>query len=170
MKQNINTQKITITALFAAIICVATFFIKIPIPATNGYIHPGDGFVVLSGALLGPVFGAVASGIGGATADLLGGYALYAPVTFLVKALMAFSVGKILEIFKTQKDHEKTGAVIGAVISVIINVGGYFFYELILYGKAAFVSVPWNVVQGISGVVIFFALYPTVKKVYLNRR
>ena len=71
--KRISNQKLTITALFAAIICVTTMFIKIPIPATNGYIHPGDGFVILSGAVLGPLAGAVASGIGGAAADLFGG-------------------------------------------------------------------------------------------------
>ena len=35
------------TALFAALACVATMSIRIPTPGTGGYIHPGDHFSVL---------------------------------------------------------------------------------------------------------------------------
>ncbi len=167
--KRISNQKLTITALFAAIICVTTMFIKIPIPATNGYIHPGDGFVILSGAVLGPLAGAVASGIGGAAADLFGGYVVYAPVTFVIKAVMAYVVGRLIRKVKVENGNVKAAMVIGALLSVAINVLGYFAYEWILYGKAAIVSVFWNLIQGASGVVIFFALYPAVKKVYLDR-
>ena len=45
------------SALFAALACVATMIIKIPTPGTSGYIHPGDAIVILSGAILGPVWG-----------------------------------------------------------------------------------------------------------------
>ena len=44
-------------ALFAALACVATMSLHIPTPGTGGYIHPGDAIVVLSGILLGPVYG-----------------------------------------------------------------------------------------------------------------
>src|SRR5574344_1143290 len=77
-------QKITITALFAALTFVATMVIKIPTPGTSGYIHPGDALVILSGVFLGPVYGFLAAGLGSMLSDLLGGYFLYAPVTFLI--------------------------------------------------------------------------------------
>ena len=37
------------TALFAALACVATMSIRIPTPGTGGYIHPGDAIVILAG-------------------------------------------------------------------------------------------------------------------------
>lgn len=40
------------TALFAALACVATMSIRIPTPGTGGYIHPGDAIVILSGVVL----------------------------------------------------------------------------------------------------------------------
>ena len=43
------------TALFAALACVATMSIRIPTPGTNGYIHPGDAIVILSGVILGGI-------------------------------------------------------------------------------------------------------------------
>ena len=59
---NSNLKKIVMTALFAALSCVATMSIHIPTPGTGGYIHPGDAVVILSGVILGPVYGLLANG------------------------------------------------------------------------------------------------------------
>ena len=69
-----KTKKIVMTALFAALACVATMSIRIPTPGTSGYIHPGDAIVILAGIILGPAYGFLAAGIGSCLADLLGGY------------------------------------------------------------------------------------------------
>ena len=61
---NSNLKKIIMTALFAALACVATMSIRIPTPGTGGYIHPGDAIVILAGIILGPVYGMLAGGIG----------------------------------------------------------------------------------------------------------
>lgn len=45
-------RKLVMAALLAALTYVATTVIKIPTP-TGGYVHPGDGMVLLSGWLLG---------------------------------------------------------------------------------------------------------------------
>ena len=50
---NSKLKKIVLTALFAALSCVATMSIKLPTPGTGGYIHPGDAMVILSGVVLG---------------------------------------------------------------------------------------------------------------------
>ena len=69
---NSNLKKLVMAALFAALTCVATMSIRIPTPGTNGYIHPGDALVILSGVILGPGWGLLSAGIGSAMADLLG--------------------------------------------------------------------------------------------------
>ena len=48
MNINSNLKKIVMTALFAALACVATMSIRIPTPGTGGYIHPGDAIVIMS--------------------------------------------------------------------------------------------------------------------------
>ena len=63
---NQNIKKLVTAALLAAMTCVATMIIKIPTP-TFGYIHPGDGFVLLCGVVLGSLPGALAAGIGSRT-------------------------------------------------------------------------------------------------------
>ena len=60
---NSNLKKIIMTALFAALACVATMSIRIPTPGTGGYIHPGDAIVILAGIILGPVYGMLAGGM-----------------------------------------------------------------------------------------------------------
>ena len=69
---NSKLKKIVMAALLAAFACVATMSIRIPTPGTGGYIHPGDAIVILSGVILGPVWGLLAAGIGSAMADLIG--------------------------------------------------------------------------------------------------
>ncbi len=180
MKQSTITGKITLTALFAAIICVATVTIRIPIQATGGYIHLGDAFVILAGVFLGSGYGALAAGIGAMLADIMGGYFIYAPVTFVIKALMAVSVwlvsvklyergisdSKSQELSTPVKPHENIRFFFGGVFAAIINVSGYFIFEWILYGTAAILGIPGNLVQGISGLVISVLLYPVIKKAY----
>ena len=56
--------RLVLAALFAALIFVATNIIRVPIPATDGYINLGDCVVLLGAFLLGPVYGAAAGGVG----------------------------------------------------------------------------------------------------------
>lgn len=83
---NQNIKKLVTAALLSAMTCVATMIIKIPTP-TFGYIHPGDGFVLLCGVVLGPLPGALAAGIGSMFSDIFSGYVTWAPATFIIKAL-----------------------------------------------------------------------------------
>lgn len=158
------------SAMFAALILVATFIIKIPTPGTGGYIHPGDAFVILSGVILGPLYGGAAAAVGSALADILGGYFIYAPITFLIKGICALGSGFIFRKFrdKIKKDHLRV--ILCGVFSTIIVAGGYLVFELFIYGKGAIASVPANLVQGLSGLVISSLLYPLliprVKKDY----
>ena len=88
-KSTVTLKKLVMAALFAALACVATMSIKIPTPGTSGYIHPGDAIVILAGVVLGPTWGFLAGGIGSAMADLLGGYFVYVPITFVIKGLVS---------------------------------------------------------------------------------
>ena len=88
MKSKNTTQKIVMAALFAALTCVATMVIKIPSPM-KGYLNLGDCVVLTAGWMLSPTYGFLAAGLGSALADLILGYTVYSPVTFIVKGLMA---------------------------------------------------------------------------------
>ena len=167
-KVNSNkTLRIVLTALMAAMACVATMVIKIPIPATGGYINLGDSIVLLSGVVLGPVYGGLAAGLGSALADLLGGYVVFAPATFLIKALMAVAIGLII---RTYPKKQILRFVFAGIVSEIIMILGYFAFEATImgYGLAAAGAIPGNALQGTTGIVIATMLMPILGKLNLS--
>lgn len=162
--KHINTRKLTLTALFMALTCVATSIIKIPTVGTGGYIHPGDAFVILSGILLGPLYGALAGGIGSALADLFGGYLVYVPITLIVKAIIAAGVGFIYQYLAVKIHSSLVKCILCGVYATITVALGYLVFEYFLYGAVALASVPANLIQGTSGLIISALLLPFVKK------
>lgn len=158
---NSNLKKIVMAALMAAFACVATMSIRIPTPGTAGYIHPGDAIVILCGVILGPTWGLLAAGIGSAMADLIGGYFIYVPITFVIKGIVAFAAGMLYRKIGRTAKSRYIAVALGGIADIICVAGGYFLCEWGLYGAAAAAaSVPANFVQGIGGLVIGLVLYP----------
>lgn len=152
MKAKNNVIKLVFTALLAAFACVATLAIHIPSPL-GGYINLGDCIVLVSGWLLGPVYGFIAGGLGSAIADLCLGYALYAPATLVIKGLQAVVAYLVFSALHRLKIKPAVYAV-SAVAAQLIMVGGYYVFEGFLYGFAeAVVNVVPNLIQSVAGIV-----------------
>ena len=162
MKDN-TTKKIVFAALLAALACVATMIIKIPTPL-GGYIHAGDAVVVLAGFLLGPVWGALAAGLGSGLADVISGYVLYAPGTFVIKAVVALLAGWIIGTKLIKNEFAK--ALVAGIIGGVVMVGGYMLYEAVFmgFGVGAAANIPMNCIQGAFGAVAGAALYIALSK------
>jgi len=118
---NDKTKKIVLASMLAALVFIATIIIRIPMPSI-GYINLGDCFVLLCGWILGPIYGGLAAGLGSAIADLSAGYVSYAPVTFVIKGLMAV-VAYYLGV-KLSKDKDKYGnnriLAVGIALSALV--------------------------------------------------
>ena len=156
----LKLKKLVMAALFAALACVATMSIRIPTPGTSGYIHPGDAIVILAGVILGPWWGLLAGGIGSAMADLLGGYFVYVPITFVIKGLVSLCAGLLYQKIGKDSKSRYVAVILGGVADIILVAGGYCLCEFFLYGSSAFASVPANLIQGIGGLIISAVLYP----------
>ncbi len=176
-----HVKLLIVASLMAALTCVGTMIIKIPTP-TNGYIHPGDGFVLLSGLLLGPVWGALAAGLGSALSDLVGGYFVYVPATFIIKFLTAFvgyfAFKALSKLFKTK---ELFPIIFGGILGESVMVLGYFLFEIFMLAVvngtsisagviASVAGIVPNIIQGIFGVIFAFVLYPLLKRLVLVNR
>ena len=157
-----KTLKLVMAALLAAMTCVATMVIKIPLTATGGYINLGDCIVLLSGLLLGPLYGGLAAGIGSALADLFSGYVAFLPATFLIKGFMAVIVGSLVKNL-SKKNTVKT-AITGALAECFM-IAGYFFFEAVVmgFGLGAAASIPGNAIQGIVGLILAMLLVSVLK-------
>ena len=163
-----STFKIVLTALFAALICVATMLIQIPIPATGGYVNLGDGVILICAYLISPVYAVIAAGLGSMLADLLAGYASYALGTLVIKAGVALIATLIFNRFgRNAKGAARlVSMIVGAVLAETFMVLGYFFYEAVLLGIGigAAGGILGNVGQGVAGAVIGCVLAPILSR------
>lgn len=148
-------RKLVMSALLAALVFVATMVIRIPSP-TGGYVNLGDCFVLLSGWLLGPWYGAAAAGIGAMLTDLLAGYTYYVPATLVIKALDAMVAALIWR----SMGRKRGGLIVSGIVGELIMVSGYFAFTALLLGKGwgAALSIPGDLVQGATGIVIGIVL------------
>lgn len=159
-KSKVNVKTVAVGAMFAALITVATAFIKIPAP--SGYAHAGDSFVMLAACALPAPVSFIAAAVGGAMADLLSGYAVWALPTAIIKALVVlpfFAVRILLS--KKNKDDRLLRPVmaIPVLLAAAITVGGYFAASVLLYDKnAALAEIPFNIMQCVVSTVLFTAL------------
>ncbi len=156
-----RTKNLVMSAVFAALICVSTFVIKIPSPI-QGYINLGDCFVLLAAWMLTRKLSALSSAVGSALADLLAGYAIFAPATFVIKGLMALTA---YHCFKAVKKNAKTSvaAIVSGIAAECVMMLGYFIYESFLYGvKAAAAGIPFNAIQGAVCIVPACILYELI--------
>jgi len=89
------TREMVLVGLMIALVYLAGSIIKVP--SVGGFVHIGDCMVFLSVIVLGKKKGAVASAFGMLLVDVLGGYYLWAPFTFVIKGAMGYIAGLILE-------------------------------------------------------------------------
>ena len=145
IRKQLHTRETVTASMFAALILLATSVLKIQTPSF-GYIHPGDAFVLLAGLFLGPLTGGLAAGIGSALSDLLGGYAIWVPGTFLVKFLTAASAAQLLRMLQklhtAKKDlpekkeagtrgfPESASVIAACVIGELVMMAGYFVCDI----------------------------------------
>lgn len=160
---NTRTRKIVEAALLAALACVATMIIKIPSPL-KGYLNLGDCIVLVTGWMLSPAYGFLAAGLGSALADILSGYVVYAPATFVIKGIMAIIAFYGFKLLK-EKLGNMPARIISGVAAEIMMILGYFCFEGCLYGFApSAVNIPANGVQGIAGLILGVILMKIFEK------
>ncbi len=150
-----KTYKLLAAALCAALCCVATMAIHIPLGV--GFANLGDCMVILSGALLG-WYGVAAAAVGSAIADLLLGFGVYAPATFIIKGLMALIIWRFAK--------TRLSRILSVVGVEVLMVAGYFAYECcILSPAAALVAVLGNAIQGAVCGLLAAILLPLASKI-----
>ena len=152
-------HRLVLAALFTALTTVMTMVIQVPSPM-QGYVNLGDCGVLLSAWVLGPAWGGAAAGIGSMLADLLSGYAHYAPGTLVIKTCMAVAAALILRSFQRGDRPSLAGQLAGGAAAGTILVAGYFGYACLLLGKglAAAASIPGNIVQAVFGLAAAVAV------------
>ncbi len=159
-----KTAGLVYTALMICLVLLGTVLFRIPVPMTQGYVHLGDAMIFLGVLMLGKKRGAAAAGLGSAMADVLGGFAFWAPWTLVIKSLMAFVMGLILERTARSHKHSHTNDRLIKLTAMaaggILMCAGYLAAETVMYGSfaLAIVGLPWNIGQVVVGMVLSMAI------------
>lgn len=151
MKKN-QIKMMCITGIFTALVFVVTAYLHIP--TYNGYVHVGDGLIFLSACFLPMPYSVFVGAIGAMLADLLTGFAVWAPGSMVIKALVA-----MLFTCKGKRIISPRNVLMlipGAVISIV----GYYFYEVLITGNvvASLSGIPGSLVQAVASSIVFVVI------------
>lgn len=168
--QNKSLLKITYTAIFTAIILLSTMLIKFSTGLGEGYIHFGDSMLYLTACLLPFPYCIIAGAIGGALADILGGFAIWSIPTAIIKALNVLPFAIICKKYKSNKILCKK-TILMTFVSGAITICGYFVAECILYSaESATLSIIGNSIQAVASGIIFIIMATALDKINFKRR
>ncbi|MBT2694048.1 ECF transporter S component [Bacillus sp. ISL-55] len=164
-KETTKTKVLVINALFIALTVVATMFINIrlPIMGNGGLIHMGNIPLFIAAFVYGRKTGAIAGAFGMGLFDIISGWALWAPFTFVIVGAMGYVAGLMAEKMPGKKVYVYSLAVI---VALVIKIVGYYFTEVVLYGNwiQPFGSIPGNVMQVVIAGLIVIPLVGRIKK------
>ena len=159
------TKAITLVGVMAALVFAATYFLKINMPLTMGYVHLGDSMIFLAVYLFGWKKGALAGAIGGAMSDLIGGYVIWIVPTFAIKFIMAMVAGLLFDLIKSKGKYLYIATYIFAGL---IQVALYSLAHLVFFGVAPAISgIPGLLGQTYSGLIIALCLIVAFEKAHV---
>lgn len=172
-KVNRKVLNMVYAAVFAAMIFALTRFIQIPVPGGAGFLHFGDAMIYIVASTLGGPWALLASALGAAIADLSSGVAVYAPISAIVKVLIA------LPFVFVNKKSEKILTPLTICLTIpsgVITVLGYYLGDLVVNKVYAVADIPMNIVQAVGSAIIFavisaaFDAAKLKKKLFVNKK
>ncbi|MCF7913789.1 MAG: ECF transporter S component [Spirochaetaceae bacterium] len=173
--------RIATLAILIAVTALFTYVIRIPIAPTRGYINFGDVAIFFTAIIFGPITALITGGVGTALADLLAGYAQWAPFTFLAHGLQGLAIGLVIntgrKLHAPSKQHKastpvprKPGIVsllLAFVLGTLVMGGIYFLTGGLMVGfAAAATEIPGNILQNVAGILVGTPLAMAVWKAY----
>lgn len=157
--KKLNIKKVCLGAVFCAAVFVSTL-ISVPV-GTFGNVNLGDSMILICSFFLG-YYGILPASIGASLCDVLNGYGIYAPGTFIIKALIVIVVTFFMKAIKNKKASFILSSILGEAVMVL----GYFIYEAMVlsYGFGAYVNIPFNMIQGFVCILVGVFLYSFLKR------
>ncbi len=162
-QQRLTPARIALIALLIALTFAFTFAVRVPVPATQGYVNLSDVAIVFISMTFGPWVGMIAGGVGAALADIFGGYVQFAPLTLVAHGLEGLVIGLIAW------RSRSLGVMILAWLA-----GSIAMMAVYLLGEALFLTswpnalaeLPANAFQAVVGGLVGISLVIAVRAAY----
>lgn len=177
MSERRSVRRLTQTAMYAAVIVLAIYFIRIPMPSaiSNTFVHPGNALVILAILLMGFRDGSIAALLGLAIFDITSGYLPVVWMTLLENMIVLLVVeGMDRYIFKHQ--HKRPQIIIlgivGALTKILAIFVKYIIQQVILGSNlkaaiaVALTAMPASFFTGLVTAVLVPVLYWPLKAVF----
>lgn len=159
---NSKLLSIVYTGLAIALVTLSTMVIRIP--TIKGYVNFGDIMIFVTAILLGKKTGFLAGAFGSGLADMLGGYIIYAPGTFIIKGVEGLICAMLVS-KNPENSVNNYSLIIALLAGAIWMVFGYFAYEYLLFGiGTALPDILTNLIQGGVSAAAAIPIALTMKK------
>ncbi|MGB4823723.1 MAG: ECF transporter S component [Leuconostoc mesenteroides] len=159
MKHNIHTKQITMLSAIIAFNVALSYIVKIPVPATNGFVNLVEAGIFLAAILGGSRSGLIVGGLSGLLLDLLAGYPQWMIFSLVIHGLE----GLIAGYFGYKKSI--VSQVVGLILGSLIMITGYVLAGALLYNwPAGFASIVGNIAQAVMGLIVSLILVPVFKR------
>ncbi len=163
-QKTFTPHELCITAVMTAVVFLATFIPRIPIPL--GYAHLGDAAIFLIVLSLGRREALLAACLGSALSDLLGGFPLWILPTLLIKFIMADIVWRVARTGSITPDRRRmiTAFLLASAWMVI----GYTVFGALLYDSlaAGLASAPGLIMEGLLNSLAALLLLPALRSIH----
>ena len=165
MQQNKNALKVAMVAVLTAVVVVFTLVVRIP--TAKGYLNLCDVAICFIAFTFGPWSAFIAAGLGTALADLISGYAQWAPISFVVHGVEGLLIALIVK----QKGNEAVSLarklLAGLVCIATVSIGYFALSALFISTvSVAAAEIPGNIAQSGVGFVLGLGVSTAVKKAY----
>lgn len=154
VKKSLSTRKIVMTALLAAMtVAGSALRVKVPSIVGTSAFHLGNIMCALSGILLGPWLGGLASGFGSALYDILLDPMYFSEcwITFLTKAAYGLVAGLVANGFKGQWNGGYVRALLATAAGAVTYAALYLFktcfYSGMLMKGLSLTGAMWGTVD-----------------------
>ena len=180
--------KLTLAGMFAAMALICFAYLRIEIPmglGLTGKVYIGHAFIILSAVLLGVKYGALTGAVGLSLADILAGYIMSAPPTFLAKFILgaatAFFAQQVFAVRQRDTTEREVSVILfagiaGSLFNVITEplIRYVFKYYLLGYDQhIAYVSAlncaVSMLVSAVPSVAVATLLYRALKPVFRGK-
>ena len=149
------------SGIFTAVVFVFTAYLHFP--SHTGYTHVGDGFIYLAATLLPLPYAVFVGAAGALLADLLTGYAVWAPASVVIKA------ASVLFFSRRARTATKRN-ILACVPASLLCIGGYYLYEALLLQNftTPLFGIAGYVTQSVLSTALFVAVGAAIDRTRLK--
>lgn len=170
-----KNKQITMSAIFAALVFLATLTGAVAPIGGGAYVHIGDAMIYLAALVLPLPYAVCASAIGAGLADLMLGSAIYIIPTVIVKSLLVVAAKGVSKL--SSKSVIKD---ILVCLTGVVTVAGYYVAEVVLLlisgseftvalSVGAANSILFNTIQALASAAVYMILSGAVRS-FMDKR